>query len=1045
MRYAFVLACLLVAFAAGTVVAAQVTDLTTDYLQYPLGIDSRSPAFAWQMQSGQRGARQTAYQVLVATAPRLLLAGKPDMWDTGKMASDHSIGVAYEGKPLASRTTYYWMVRVWNDAGVAADSIVSTFESALLDKSDWSAKWISGPSSGGNGYHSEFGASIDDAKWVQIDLAKPTAFLSVTLYPARPYNWEPDCPGFGFPVRYRIEASDDPDFASGRTIADRTSEDQPNPGTQPVTISVGDQTARYIRITAVKLDQPSGTKPLLALAEMEVTDAAGRNVALDAAVDARDSIEDYGWSKSQLVDGSRISQMAASDSPIFRREFDVAKPIARARAYVTGIGYYEFYLNGRKAGDRVLDPARTDYEKRVCYSTYDITDMLRQGRNCAGAMLGEGWWRKGPRFLVQMEITYKDGATQRIVSDDSWKWSKGPIIENSIYNGETYDARLNPKGWDKAGFDDSAWKSAKIMDWNVPLSAQMIQPIKEIAKMPVKSISSPKPGIYVVDFGQNFSGWCRLKASASAGTKITLKYAELLHQDGTVNQDNLRSARATDTYVAAGVGSETYEPRFTYHGFRYVQVEGYPGRLTADRIQGVLVATDLAPHGSFASSSGLVNQIQHNAFWGERTNFHSIPTDCPQRDERQGWMGDAWMSGDAMYFNFDMTPAYSWFMRDIADAEGADGSVPDTVPHVWGGQTGDPMWSAAYPILAWETYLHTGDKRILALHYDGVRRSVDLLAREAQDYIVTRNRYGDWIAVEGTPKDLISTGTFCWLSGVVADMAQALGKADDAAKYRDLSARVGEAFHKKFYDGENGCYGNGSQFSDAFPLCLGIVPGDKRDQVLAHLINDIEVNHKDHLSTGFIGTPFMLDALVKCGRADLAYKIITQDTYPGWGYMIANGATTVWELWELKTGNGMNSHNHPALGFVSSWFYRILAGLNPDTADPGWARFAIKPYVLDNLQSARGTVDTLRGKIESDWYLTDKGIVLIVTIPANSAATVCVPKLGKEDCVVREGKSVIWRDNSFVPTKGITAAESEGDWVDFQVSSGQYRFELTGE
>lgn len=1047
MRYVLIAACLLLSANAN---ALSIDNLRTDYLPVAVGIDSRNPSFSWQMQSDQRGACQSAYQIQVSRDPAKLAAGKPDMWDSGKVMSGKCTGIVYDGKPLRSRAAYFWSARVWDEKDAATEfSEPAAFETGLLNQSDWSAKWISGPASGGNGYHSDYGRSIDDEKWVSIDLVKPKSFQSIILYPARPYNWHRDAPGFGFPVRYRIEASDAADFSSSRIIADRTTEDQPNPNEKPVAIAVGDQTARYIRLTVTWLGHPADAKPLLALAEMEVLSADGVNVAANASVQASDSIENHGWSRTQLTDGSRVSGLPGAVSPLFRREFAISKPISDARAYVTGVGYYEFYVNGERIDYNVLDPARTDYDKRVAYSTYLVKDALQQGRNCVGAMLGQGWWSKGPRFLAQIEIRYTDGTTERIITDESWKWSKGPIVENSIYGGETYDARLAQRGWDRAGFDDSGWLPISVVDWNVTLSAQMVPPMLALVMPPAKSITSPKPGVYVVDFGQNLSGWCGLKVAAPAGTKITLRHAELLYPDGTVNQENLRSARATDTYIAAGVGTEEYMPRFTYHGFRYVQVEGYPGRLTPDKVQGIFVATNLdgvlaSPRGIFSCSNGLINKIQQNCYWGMRTNFHSIPTDCPQRDERQGWMGDAWMASDAMFFNLDMPAAYAWFLKLIADSED-NGAIPDTVPKVWGTQPGDPMWSAAYPMIAWNTYLHTGDRRILAQHYPGIARSVDLLAREAKDYIITRNNYGDWIAVEGTPKELISTGTLCWLSGVVADMADALGKADDAKAYRQLRAKVGDAMNRHFLDAANGSYGNGSQFSNAFPLYLGIVPADKRDQVLANLIESVGVKHKGHLSTGFIGTPFLLDALMQAGRADVVYKIVTQEDYPGWGFMVKNGATTIWELWELKTGNGMNSHNHPALGFVSAWFYRVLAGINPDPKHPGWERFTVKPYVLGDMKSASASVNTVRGKVASDWKLTDKGIRLSVTVPANSAARVCLPWLGREDCTVSEGKSVIWGMDSFKPTSGITAARVDSDCIAFEVSSGHYTFELTGK
>ncbi|MGB9620171.1 MAG: family 78 glycoside hydrolase catalytic domain, partial [Armatimonadota bacterium] len=523
----------------------------------------------------------------------------------------------------------------------------------------------------------------------------------------------------------------------------------------------------------------------------------------------------------------------------------------KARAYVTGLGYYELRINGKRVGDRVLDPPYTNFDKRVYYSVYDVTKLVKRGPNCVGAMIGQGWWRRGPRLLVQIEVSHSDGSSARVVTDDQWRWAPSPIIANSIYHGETYDARLEQPGWDMPGFDDSAWARADLFEMpGVELSVQTIQPIKVVQTLNPKKIHEPRPGVWVFDFGQNFSGWCRLTVSGPAGTKITLRHAENLYPDGTVNQENLRSAKATDTWILRGQGTEVFEPRFTYHGFRYVQMEGFPGTPTRQSIRGCVVHTALEPRGSFACSNRLLNRIQDACVWGERTNFHAVPTDCPQRDERQGWMGDAQVSAYAMLYNFNMPPAYSKFLRDIQDAQGEDGRIPDTVPHVWGSNPGDPMWAAAYPIILWQTYLHTGDKSLLRRHYDGVKRYVAMLRSEAGDsYLITRNNYGDWIAVTETPKELISTGAFLLVTDILMNLARELGKDGDAADCADLRERIATAFNTRFFDEKTSSYGNGSQLSNALPLALGIVPEKHRREVLDHLVKDIE-SRQGHLSTG---------------------------------------------------------------------------------------------------------------------------------------------------------------------------------------------------
>lgn len=1020
--------------------------LLAEYLSNPLGIDSRKPGFSWKVSSPRRGVRQSAYQIQVATDRRALERGGADLWDSGKVQSSRCTAVTYDGPDIPSRTTFFWRVRVWDERDAAGDySRPASFETALLDPADWEARWITvSDEPGGNGYHSQFADNMDVAKWVQVDLGNPYPIAQIVLYPARPYNWTHDQPGFGFPIRYRIEADDDPTFPAPRLLADRTDRDQPNPGTEPVVIDVGGRTERYIRLTATRLHHPRDSRPLLALAEMEVRDAAGNNLALHAVVEALDSIEQSGWSTRMLTDGGRVSREPQRAAPMLRREFDVEKPVERARAYVTGLGYYELYLNGQKVGDRVLDPPYTNYHKRVYYSVYDVTKLLQKGANCAGAMLGRGWWRESPRLLAQIEIEYKDGTGAVVTTDDSWRWSRGPLLENSLYDGEVYDARAELTGWDRPGFDDSTWEKAAVVEMpGTTLSAQTIQPIKVVQTLKPKSVASPKPDIYVFDFGQNFSGWCHLTVSGPAGTQVSLKHAEVLHEDGTVNQQNLRSAKARDVYILRGETVEEYEPRFTYHGFRYVQVEGFPGQPTLDSIRGRVVHTALEPRGTFECSNRMLNRVQECAQWGERTNFHSVPTDCPQRDERQGWMGDAHMSANAMLYNFNMPPAYSKFLRDIADAQREDGAVPDTVPHVWGSNPGDPMWAAAYIFILWDTYRHTGDLSLLKRHYDGVRRYVELLRREALDCILERNNYGDWIAVVETPKPLISTGSFCLVALLLARIADALGRSGEAREYLALCGRIADAFNARFYDASAGHYGNGSQFSNALPLYLGIVPPERKAQVVEKLVTDIVENHKGHLSTGFVGTPFLMDTLVREGRADLAYTIAAQKDYPGWGYMVAMGATTIWELWKYEVGPGMNSHNHPALGWVSAWFYSALAGLTPDEAYPGWERFSVKPHVVGDLRWAKARIETVRGAVSSSWKLTPGGTILEVEVPGNSTAEVFVPKRKQGPAAVSEGGVPVWKDGKLVfAVAGITAAEDAGEWVRLQVGSGRYRFEL---
>jgi len=1026
-----------------------------EWLRDPVGIDTPQPCFSWQIHHQQRGAAQSAYQIQVASKPELLRDGKADMWDSGKVESAQSLHVRYNGKPLQSRTIYYWRVRVWDQNGVSSVySRMATFETALLSPKEWRAQWIAVPRGGGNGWHSQFADSVNTVKWVQVDLGRPVEFEQVVLYPARPHNWQRDEPGFGFPVRFRVEASDDPDFAQPRVIADYTGADVPNPGANPMFIHVGTQRARYIRLVITRLHHPAGTRPLAALAELEVVDASGRNLALYTPVTTdnanMDSIEEHDWGRVMLTDGVRESRPSASFAPMLRREFRIDRAVKRARAYVTGLGYYELYLNGQKVGDRVLDPPYTNFHRRIYYSTYDVTALLRRGDNCVGALLGNGWWSKPPCLLLQMHILFADGTEQVVVTDGDWRWSQSAILENSLYHGETYDARREQPGWSEPGFveprrGENAWRPVLLTEMPpVSLSAQMMPPIKVTQTLKPTRVSEPRPGVFVVDFGQNFSGWCRLRVKGAAGTTVTLKHAEVLFENGLVNQQNLRTARATDTYILKGEGVEVYEPRFTYHGFRYVQVEGYPGTLTPDDIEGRVVHTAIEPRGQFECSNELLNQIQRNAQWGYRTNWHSVPTDCPQRDERQGWMGDAHMTANMGLYNFTAGSAYAKFLRDIADAQGEDGRIPDTVPHVWGTNPGDPQWAGAYLFIAWDMYRHTGAKHLLEEHYAGMKRYVEMLRREAGDsHILTRNNYGDWVAVVETPKDLISTGTYYLTVKVLADIAQVLGKRADEREYRAVCERIADAFNRRFWNADTGQYGNGSQFSNIFPLYLGIAPEERRQQVLEKVVQDITVNHKGHLSTGFIGTRYLLDTLTACGRADIAYLVASKDTYPSWGYMVRMGATTIWELWKYEVGPGMNSHNHPAFGLVSAWFYEALAGIQPVSSRGDWEHFTVRPHPVGDLRWAQAFVETLRGRVGVRWEKRADAFLLSVTVPANTTATVYLPKLGIANPVITEAEGKVWSHGVLNPRMlGVRSVREEGDYMVLEVGSGDYHFKL---
>ena len=730
---------------------------------------------------------------------------------------------------------------------------------------------------------------------------------------------------------------------------------------------------------------------------------------------------------------------------LLRREFTLETAPVRARAYLAGIGYYELRLNGGKVGDHVLDPGYTPFDKRVLYVTYDITGQLRAGPNAVGLMLGEGWYH-ARAALLQLEIDLPGGRHVRISTDASWKTAQGPILADSIYNGETYDATRELAGWDSPGCDDRQWKPASPDEApHGALSAQMMPPIRVVADLPARKMTSPRQGVYVFDMGQNFSGWTRLRVLGPAGTRVVMRHSELLYEDGTLNVENLRAAKATDTYVLRGdAGGETWEPRFTYHGFRYVELTGYPGTPRLDSVIGREVHTDVRPAGSFAASKPLLNQLQQNIVWGVKSNLHSIPTDCDQRDERMGWMADAHLAAETAMLNFDMAAFYTNFLRSIRDDQDEDGSLPDTVPRGTLKPPADPAWGSAYPLLVkymWEQY---GDRRIVEQHFEGIRRWAEFLHTRADaDGIVSFVKYGDWVPTERTPGDLVSTAYYYLSLDTVARMAAVLGKSPEAARYRTLADSVAAGFQKRFYHADSHSYANGTQTASTLPLFFGITPAGDRDSVQNSLNSDIVYSKNTHLSTGILGTKYLLPLLSQDGRGDLAYDLATQTTYPSWGYMIEKGATTVWELWQDVEGPSMNSHNHAMFGSVGAWFYTSLAGIHIDPKNPGYERIRIQPEMVRDLHYASASIDTVRGRVASAWQREPGRTRLEVTIPPGSTAEIYLPVFGNADATVEEGGRAVWKARAFVAgVSGVGAARAAGGDVLIEAASGTYVFEV---
>jgi len=740
-----------------------------------------------------------------------------------------------------------------------------------------------------------------------------------------------------------------------------------------------------------------------------------------------------------------------------RREFALRERAVLALIFVSGLGHSELRLNGQKVGTSVLDPGWTDYKKKALYACHDVTALVRD-RNAVGIVLGNGrhtrsYGYDAPKLTCRIEVEYESGEREIVFSDESWKTSGGPLQENGLYYGERYDARIRIDGWDQPGFDDRAWEKAAPAA-GYPLASQMMPPIRVVERLAPRSVRRLPSGASIFDFGQNFSGWTRLKVEGPTGAEIRLRHAELLNDDGTLNPGPNENAEATDVYILRGGGPEVHEPMFTYHGFRYVEMSGYPGEPGPDALEGQFVHSDVEPTGMFKSSNDLIDRIHGNVLWGQLSNLMSIPTDCPQRDERHGWLGDAHLSAEEAVFNFDMAAFYAKFLDDIRLAQKEDGSLPDVAPaYLPRLYPADPAWSSAYATLVELVWDHYGDRRVVAAHYGGLKRYIEFLNRSADRGLIrTLGKYGDWcppggIVPKKTPVELTSTWYYYHDVLVMVRLASALGRSEEAREYARLAETIKAAFNGAFL-GETqyaavrvspvDTYPN--QTSNALPLYLNMVPPDRKDKVAASLVQSVVRQQDFHVDTGILGTRYILDVLTEAGEGEAAYRLATQRSYPGWGYMLAEGATTLWERWEKLTGHAMNSQNHIMFGSIDAWFYRVLAGLSPLL--PGWKAVRVRPHVLGDLTSVEARLETAAGRVRASWQRTDGEFTLEALIPAGATGEVHVPLLWPGARIVESGH-VLWRDGRAVDAvPEIALAGDYAGQVVFKVASGAYRFEL---
>lgn len=898
-------------------------DLRCEYLANPLGIDVLRPRLSWRLEphgAPARGQVQKAYQILVDTDKQALLAGRGNLWDSGRVNSDQSIQVEYKGRALASRTAAWWKARVWDADGNRSDwSAPIVWTMGLLRLEDWKAKWI--------------GLDREDV---------PAA------------------------------AGQDEAQAEHRRLAGR----------------------------------------------------------------------------------------------MLRREFVAPQKVKRATAYMCGLGFFELYLNGHKVGDRLMDPALTEYTKRDLYVTFDVTDYLNHGANAVGITLGNGRFyapRKKvpvdtktfgyPKLLFQMEIENEDGSQATVVSDAKWKiTTHGPLRANSEYDGEEYDARLEQDGWSEPKFNDSSWEQAVAVE--APggvLGAQMVEPIRVTQTMQPVSITNPRTGIYVVDMGQSFYGSVRLKVSGPAGTRVELRTSFSLTPEGLLKTENDRSALNTDVYILRGKEEEVWNPRFKANAYRYVQVTGFPGIPTVSNFEGLVIHTDMEEVGAFICSNPLINRIYNNARWGTRMQNRSTPME-PDRDERQGWSGHPAKTSESEAYAFNVAPFYANWLHSVRLDQHPDGSLQEVSPGYWTFNSKGTIWPAIITIIPDWYYNFYGDKRILADNYEAMKKWVLFHVREHQrpDFTTDHESYGDWVdsssigqshvsAGHGnTPRRLISSAYHYHNCKILARAAKLLGKREDEMYFSDLAGKIKASFNQRFFNYQTDKYESETQASYVLPLAFGLVPEGHRQQVISNLVDEVMVKHRGHTSVGLVGMQWFMQVLTDAGHPEVAYTVATQTTRPSWGYMVAKGATTVWERWDTDTQDGgMNGESQKILsGNFEAWLYQTLGGINYDPEQPAFKHIILRPRPVGDLTFVKSSHYSAHGQIISDWKIEGDMFRWNVTLPPNTTATLYVPAKGK-GVVSESGQPA---DKS----EGVRFLRIEDGAVLFQVGSGTYSFSSPG-
>ncbi len=1006
--------CLLGSARAENLSPVKVDSLTCEHLSNPVGIGNPQPRFSWKLRSHRLGEVQTAWEIRAASSLTGLTA-TPDLWDSGKVISDQSVLVPWPSYPLASRSQVFWQVRIWDQDGhPTAWSDAASFELGLLDATnEWKGRWITADLPRYNIEQTALakaswinaGSTASQAAAIRLALELPTNAVIRRAFM--------DVAADGLITNYVNGHCTHPGFTSLTAPLYVETGEQLSPGKNIIAIS-----SAVVR-NGIRHDRnAAGRNAIAAHGVIDLADGQRLEFNTDASRKAAvapngnwfaPAFDDSTWATATVVapyatQVSKYYDITIGPGRYLRKNFAASKPITRARLYATALGVYDASINGQRVSDDLLTPGWTDYTKRVMVQTYDVTKLIHAGQNALGAVLGDGWYAgrlgwmgaaqygKRPAFNAQLEITYADGSVDTIATDDSWQAGPGEIIGSDAQWGEIIDTQKAVKNWNQSTFDASLWTNAIIEEHSVALVPQLGPPVRALMELAPQKITRHGEA-WIVDFGQNLVGHVRLTARGPAGDTISVRHAETINTDGSLYTENLRTALATDKFTLNGTGRETIEPHFTFHGFRYVEITGYPGKLKPADLRAIVVGSDTPPTGTFESSNPDLNRLFQNITWSQRGNFLSVPTDCPQRDERLGWMGDAQVFAPTAARDADVAAFFTKWMVDVDDGQSTNGDFSDVSPRASRPQPAMPVWGDAGVIIPWAMYNTYGDKSFLADNYPFMARWVDFSVRRSSNLILNGG-VGDHLAPVRTPIQVVDTAYFANSAHLVAQAAALLGKTDDAAKYDKLFHDITDAFNQTFVS-TNGVIQGDTQTGYILALHFGLLPENLRIAAAQRLAENVE--QSGHVTGGFVGNGLICPTLTQIGRSDLAWNLVLTNTYPSWLFSVKNGATTIWERWDGWTpehgfqDSSMNSFNHYSLGSIGAWLYADAAGIQPDDASPGYKHFFLAPQFTSRLSHVQATFDSPYGLIVSSWRIQKDQIAYDVTIPPNSSAMLMLP------------------------------------------------------